>query len=215
MTAHKVGTFNGRLGQALREVPALLDEYDLDWLALQEVGGRKRVKALRRMLKGHGYRVYATAGGDTAIVVRRGLADFPLLHWMGGIGWERKPGRPGLHPPREGLSVRVGGREGYRVASVHLPPKAAPGQPLRVEARYAVVARLAVVSARWRRRGRAYVLAGDWNVEAGHPLLAPLVGHDEGFGVDRFLVHGVAVTDYRPVASRLSDHRPRIATVHY
>jgi exonuclease III len=209
---HRGGTFNLRLGQAIPEVPALLDDHDLDWLCAQEVGGRKRLRSLRRQVRRMGYRVRATRNADTAIVVRRGVRIARVRrHHLGRQGWERKPGRPGLHPARQAVSLRIGGRRGYRVISVHIPPRGGSSQPLRGVARVKAVRRLAAITSRWTRRRRGWVAAGDWNASPADPLLDPLRGRNQvvGVGVDYAVARGVVIDQMRATPSRLSDHRPR------
>ena len=219
MTAHRAGTWNLRLGQAVPGVPDLLDGYALDWLAVQELGGR--VRLLRRLVKPLGYRVHAAADGDSAVIVRRGLrCTLPRRHWMGGIGWERKAGRPGLHPARVGMSVRIGGRRGYRVLPVHVPPKGTPAQPLRREAREAYMVRLGVILRRWNRRDRGWVTPGDWNYAPDDKPVQTLawatggrVDHADRAGVDYLLSRGVRVSEVVAVPQPLGDHDPRIFTI--
>lgn len=219
MIEHRAGSYNLRVGRSpmlvANEVEALLDDEGLDWLAVQEAG--QYVRTLRRRLRGQ-YRVYASSGGAsaTAVLVRKGLrARGRRDHWLGGLGWERGQGRPGWHEPRRMESVRVGGRGGYRVGSVHLPPtphaKSLPGRG-RAHARAVEV--LTRIVRRWSRRG-GWVLAGDWNATPDSGYVAPVVGHGKalGRGIDWVLASGVQVSNVKHVKHGTSDHDPRVFTV--
>jgi exonuclease III len=215
----RAGTWNLRLGQAIPAIPDLLVDHDLDWLAVQELGGK--VRLLRRLVKPFGYRVRAAGDGDSAVIVRRRIpSSLPRRHWMGGVEWERKAGRPGLHPARVGMSTRIGRDKGYRVLPVHVPPKGADSQPLRRKARDAYMGRLEAALLQWARRGRDWIAVGDWN-NAPDSLPVELlayatdgrVAHAVRAGVDYAMFRGVSVSDVRVVPQRLGDHDPRVFTV--
>lgn len=207
---HTGGTFNLKKGRAVSEVPGLL--LRVDWLAVQEV--RPHVKALRRVAKAAGFRIRFASDRDSAVLVRRGLrVSHVQRHRLGGVRWERRPGRPGLHPPRYMVSVRVARR--YRVGSVHLPPgpHESPRYLLRRRAMLRAVVRLSQITRRWTRR-TPWVLAGDWNQPRNSPLLEPIQRETaSGVGIDWVMASGVEIADMSAVASVESDHRPRIFTV--
>lgn len=208
---HRGGTFNLKKGAAVSEVAALL--VHVDWLAVQEV--RPRARALRKVARAAGFRVWFAADRDSAILVRRGVKVSQVRrHSLGGAWWERKPGRPGLHPPRFMVSLRIGGL--YRVGSVHLPPgpHESPRYPRRRHAMLKAVVVLSRITRRWSKR-TPWVLVGDWNQPRTSPLLEPIQRSvAEGVGVDWVMGHRVSVADVRALPSVLSDHRPRVFTVN-
>lgn len=207
---HAGGTFNLAKGRAVSEVAALL--VDADWLAVQEV--QPRAKALHKVARAAGFRVRFSRDRDSAVLVRRGIPISQVRrHSLGGVRWERRPGRPGLHPPRHMVSLRIARR--YRVGSVHLPPGPhdSPRYLRRRRAMLHAVAVLTRITRRWTRR-TPWVLAGDWNQPRNAPLLEP-IQHDAaaGVGIDWVMGNRVEIGDMRPVTSVLSDHRPRLFTV--
>lgn len=220
---HRGGSWNTRVGRnpavVADEVEALLASRDLDWLCLQEAG--QYVDQLRRQLHGS-HRVHAGRGSrsrrDSVVIVRYGLRSrWKRVHPLGGIGWERGNGRPGLHPPRHMTSVRVAGLRGYRVGSVHLAPTPwATRLPRRGDSHARSVRVLRRITRRWSARLVRWVLPGDWNATPHSKFVLDLhsVGEPRGTGIDWVLRSpGLAIVELRDVDHGTSDHRPVIFTV--
>ena len=237
-TVHQAGAWNLKVGRnperVAREVLALLLEHDLDWLTVCEAHGY--IGALRRLLRLHGYVVLTnTTDGsamDSAIIVRKSLRKRRpgTLHRLGGVEWERKPGRPGLHWPRSANSAVVDDVLA-RVMATHLPPGPfGPRFPLRRLAFRTAVSRLERVGRRWNKRRKAgkplpWVMAGDWNMHKNSPgtddaptpawLAERLRATITGDGIDYVMHRHCKVSRYRRVQHGRSDHLPVLFTVTY
>ncbi len=235
---HKAGAWNLRIGRnpvkVTGEVLSLLLGNDLDWLTVCEANGY--IAALRGRLAEHGYVVLTNevdgSARDSAVIVRRRLALSGLveLHRLGGVEWERKPGRPGLHWARSMSSVVLDDSLA-RVGAVHLPPGPfGPRFPLRRRAFRVAVRRLRQIGRRWnqrRRNGRPlpWLLPGDWNMrreQAGSWLspsprwLADQLGAEiTGNGIDYVMHRGCQVSNLRRVDHGTSDHLPLVFDVTY
>lgn len=213
---HAVGAWNLRVGRrpdvVAAEVDDLLTTHDLDVLLVCEAAAY--IGAIRRRLRGR-YRLATGRPGDpsardSAIIVRKGMRrGVRRVHRLERKGWERKPGRPGLHHPRSAVSQRVAG---VRYLAVHVPPQGGPNQPLRREAILNSLSTLTSIGYRWTGRDRRWVMAGDWNLRPGDQearTAADKTGaRIVGAGIDWVMHHRVRVTGYRKVAHGNSDHRP-------
>jgi exonuclease III len=226
----RAGAWNLKVGRipavVATEVLDLLQTHQLDWLVVMEASGY--IATLRDRLDEHGFDVLTGDGDipsrDTAIIVRR-IRDHGQVqvHGLGGVRWERRPGRPGLHAPRKMVSARV---RRIRVGSVHLPPGPfGPRYPLRRAAFHAAARRTKRLAARWNELGRSWVLAGDWNKpkrEKGSWLVpspawiarktgAKIVGD----GIDFVMAKGVKISNYRRIKHGNSDHEPVLFDATY
>lgn len=228
-----LGTWNLRLGRAIGDVPGLIKAEGLDALAVQEVAGgadgeqrrRRNVRRLRAAVAPA--RLRLAANREAGIVVRRGVRLTQMRrHVLTRTGWERGKGRPGLHPKRETVSVRLGpkGRDGIRFGSVHVPPRGGAAMPLRAAARVQALAVILAICLRWNRAIKAghiggWVLAGDWNHPARSVVIRALAksagARVVGSGVDFALVsRSLSVGDHGRARRRASsDHTPRVITV--
>lgn len=235
---HKAGAWNLRIGRnpvtVTGEVLSLLTEHDLDWLTVCEANGYLR--ALRGRLAEHGYALLVDprdgSARDSAVIVRKSLALSGLvdLHRLGGVEWERKPGRPGLHWARS-MSSAVLADSLARVGAVHLPPGPfGPRFPLRRRAHHASLRRLYRIGRRWNRRRRdgrplPWLLPGDWNMTRDVPgtwispsprWLADQLGAEiTGNGIDYVMHRGCQVSNLRRVDHGTSDHLPLVFDVTY
>jgi hypothetical protein len=203
----------------------LLETHHLDWLVVMEAVGY--IGALRDRL-GRRFDVLTGdadgASRDSAIIVRRGrVHGAPQVHGLGGIEWERRPGRPGLHWARKMVSARVGQP---RVGALHLPPGPfGPRYPLRRAAYHGAARRIKRLVIRWNQQGRAWVLAGDWNkpkrergswVVPSPAWIARTTGAKiVGDGIDYVMARGVKITRYRRINHGNSDHEPVLFDATY
>lgn len=229
MSTYPAAAWNVRVhrnpDRVAREVLRLLRRQDLKVLALVETHEYHR--ALRRALKGTRWRLvgYSRRGAsarDSAVVVRRGLYRLgsKRLHRLGGIRWERRHGRVGLHRPRIAVSIRLKGADGPRVMAVHLPPTPrVASYPRRDLAHATALRRLETIGARWNRRSLPWVMVGDWNmrpaVDGSDASPSPswlarrLRGRVTGTRIDYVLTGPRVRADrYRRGNRRGSDHRP-------
>lgn len=220
----KGGTWNLHQGRAVDTVVAEVVEFvtseDLDFLAVQEASsylGRK----MRRALREHGYKIGRAwapdrSARDSAIITRKTRrAGGARMHRLGGIGWERGKGRPGLHWPRTAQSLRV---DWLRVLDVHQPPGPfGPAFPLRRKANEKGYQRVARIVTRWIKRGISWVGPGDWNREPSDPVVKAFIAATgaevTGSGIDWIASHGVTVSNVRKHKFGTSDHRPVTFTV--
>ena len=213
------GAWNLRVGRRPKvvagEVVALLRSEDLDFLMIHEAAAY--TAEIRKAVKRMGYVV--KIGGrpaskrDSAIVTRRKGGTVWSVS-LGGIQWERKFGRPGLHPARH-MTALARGRT--RRGSVHMPPNGGRRQPQRERAQAAALTKLERVAKRWTRRGYRWVLAGDWNAKAhleGAAIARRLGGDLTGSGIDYVISRGYHVADYRRGPKRGSDHAPILYSTH-
>lgn len=227
---HRAGTWNLRKGKAAKRVPNLLRKYRLHWLAVQELNGQgpwlqRELNRLDREGKmRHGYSLITAEDGDSGVLVRDGVPwGSVVMHQMGRVKWERKKGRPGLHPERVAVSLRIGPHNGgYRVFPVHTPPRGGPQMWRRRLARERYLQRLETILTRAKDRSNlsGIVPVGDWNWKRTDPRIEKLVkslgGGTVGNGVDWAMeVGNVVVSEYRRVMRWLlvSDHRARVFTV--
>jgi len=209
-------TWNLRVGRkpdvVAREVDHLLTAHDLDVLLVCEAAGY--IKALRRALKGR-YKIATglagdISGRDSAIIVRKGLSrGIRRVHRLERMGWERRAGRPGLHHNRSAVSQSV---EGIRFLSVHLPPPAGDGQPLRRAAMGSALKTVHDIGERWTERGRRWVMAGDWNLtpEQAIPRIVfpPKDFPHIGAHIEWAIGHGVRLSVHERIDPAGSDHPP-------
>lgn len=202
---------------AADEVEQLADEWDADVLTLHEAK-RYNAAVTRRMRKA-GYKVVRftrDASARDSMILARGCKVWGRrLHRLERRGWERKPGRPGLHDPRSAVSAIVGG---VRVIAVHMPPPAARNQPLRVAAWDNSLHTLSRLGRRWNRWGRPWVMTGDWNRRADHPdireFARDLGATVYGDGIDYVIACGVKVDGQRRVSFGGSDHDPVLFSIN-
>lgn len=218
MTTLRAACWNLRVGRpvdrVVDEVLTLLDEFDIDVLTVCEAVGY--VKPLSRVLRRHGYRLVWFPRGDdsardSAVIVRRGLrVRGKRLHRLERTGWERKPGRPGLHWPRSAVSVSV---EGIRFLAVHQPPGPF-GYPLRRAANETGFATVTRLGRRWRR---PWVMPGDWNRLSSDPVARAFLDATgataQGKGIDWIAARGVQLSHVREHEYGNSDHDPKTFTV--
>jgi hypothetical protein len=222
------GSWNLRVGRkpdvVVREVQTFLDEHDLDFLAICEAADY--IDALTDSLKG--YKVYAKFDGDgpardSAVIVRNGRKVTDLrVHRLERIGWERKPGRIGLHWPRSAVSVDV---EGLRAMAPHMPPGPFEGPRFwrRGVAFDTAAHKLRRIGLRWS--DRPWVMAGDWNVgkrvvgtekDPSAAWIASETGaRIKGDGIDYVMFRGCRVSDYARHDFGTSDHDPITFTVRF
>lgn len=219
-TSYRLGTWNLHKGRAAGAVRRLMEEQDLDALAVQEV--TPRVKKLRDTVRGFA-RVRLSLNREAGHVVRDGMRLTRVRrHKLTSIGWERGKGRPGRHPARKTASVRLGPRRGgIRRLSVHVPPK--PDHwTWRGRARRQAMRRIRRIGKRWNRaieRGAiaGYDMSGDWNEDRDSPQIVELArvlgAQIKGGGVDFVLYRGIEVSDFERLDDYdESDHKPRVYT---
>ena len=222
MSTYRAATWNLRLGRAVPEVLDFLDTYAVDVAALQEIQGRRKARRLRRLVR-DSHRLRLSSNAETGVVVAKTVRmTHHRRHWMSLTGWERKPGRMGLHAARRICSVRVGSRrEGFRLATIHFPPKPDSWR-FRGLARRQAVAQVRRIGRRWNRAVRrghiaGWVMAGDWNMAPTDPRITALARElgatVTGTGVDFVLSAGVKVSGYSAHTFGSSDHRPRVFTI--
>lgn len=218
MTALRGACWNLRVGRpadrAVDELLTFLDEFDIDVMTVCEAVGY--VKPLSRVLRRHGYRLIWFRHGDdsardSAVIVRRGLrTGGKRLHRLERGGWERKPGRPGLHWPRSAVSVSV---EGIRFLAVHQPPGPF-GYPLRRAANETGFTTVTRLGRRWRR---PWVMAGDWNRLASDPVAQTFLdstgARAQGNGIDWIAYRDVRLTQVHKHEFGTSDHNPKCFTI--
>ncbi len=239
-TRHRAGAYNLRVGrdphEVAAEVFALVQVHELDWLTICEA--HAYIDTLAAALRPHGYVVLVDgshpdgSARDSAVIMRSDLA-LPLLvnlTRLGGVRWERKPGRAGLHWARS-MTSAVTGDVRARIGAVHLPPGPfGPRFPLRRRAHRVALRRLWRLGRRWNRRATAgrslpWVLAGDWNMSPAQrgSLLRPsprwladqLDAEITGDGIDYVMHRGCDVRNYRRVRFGHSDHEPVLFDVVY
>jgi len=202
-------------GKVAHEVDQLLTRHKIDVLMVCEAAGY--VGVIRRHLKGR-YVVstgVGISGRDSAIISRKGLKlGRRRVHRLERRGWERKPGRPGLHHPRSMVSRDIAG---IRFASPHMPPAAAPNQSLRRLAMLTSLQKVMTLGARWSRKGRRWVMAGDWNTTPDSNEAKTLARHTgakiTGTRIDWVLSRTAQVSGYQRITHGNSDHRPILFTV--
>lgn len=218
MTIQRHGGWNLRVGRpperVVDEVQHFVNEHEIDVLHVCEGAGYQAT--LRANLDGYRVIGYPLDRGlpaaDSYLIVRKGVASrWKRLHWLERTGWERKPGRAGLHTPRSTMSALID--HAYRSVPVHLPPGPdGPTFPMRRRARVNSLATIEQLGTRWNRRGRAWVMAGDWNYVSSAPRVVALARRLDadicGHGIDWVMSHGVKVDRYRKVEFGTSDHDP-------
>lgn len=226
MTVRHAGTWNLRQGRKVSvvvdEVIRLLTDFDLDWLAVQEAADY--VDELAEALKPHGYAVVTdwgggTSGRDSAIIVRVTVPHRAMRrHRLERRGWERQPGRFGLHWPRSAVSLII---DEVRVLDYHGPPG-----PYRTKAYWRRTRAMltsqrtaARLCRRWTRWGREWMLVGDINqtrAEALHWWRDRLrAAHTAGEGIDwAAMSAGVRVSSWEALTSfrHRGDHDPKLFT---
>lgn len=216
----------GRPGRGHKVLDTAADEVEeladgLDWLFLHEAGRYSDVVAKR--LRRAGKRVLRVRGGysarDTMIVVERGVrVRWPRLIRLCWRGWERRPGRKGLHPGRSAMTAVL---DGVGTVDVHMPPT--PGlkaYPKRDRAWWASLRRLERLARRWNENDRDWLMDGDWNRRADDPVM---VAFAERLGatiyaahpgdIDYVIARGVHIGDVRRVRHGSSDHDPNTSTL--
>lgn len=206
---------NGRdRSTVVDEVLTFLDEFDIDVMTICEAVGY--VEPLSKVLKGHGYRLgwfprADDSGRDSAVIARRGLrVSGKRLHRLERTGWERQPGKPGLHWPRSAVSEVV---EGIRFLSVHQPPGPF-GYPLRKAANEAGFDTVTQLARRWRK---PWVMPGDWNRLSSDPVAQAFLDRTgataHGNGIDWIAARGVRITQVSEHEYGNSDHDPKTFTI--
>lgn len=223
------GTWNLRVGRrvnvAVDEVTDLIEWERLDFLTIIEASDY--LPALARELRGSEWRVAGFPwqppgpARDSAVILRRSLYHprSTRIHRLGGVEWERRPGRPGMHWPRMAVSTRV---DWLKVLAAHAPPTPnLRSYPQRDLAHAVALRRLHRIGNRW---DRPWVMAGDWNMRKqvegswGDPspkwLARELDGEIRGNGIDYVIARDdLKVTNLRRGDRRRSDHRPVLFTV--
>ncbi|MCD4535630.1 hypothetical protein LRP67_16175 [Nocardioides sp. cx-169] len=200
--------------QAANEAEELIDAFGLDVATFHEA--KRYAGTIARRARAAGLKVVRydvdDPARDSLIVARKGLRAWGRrLHKLERKGWERRPGRPGLHHPRSAVSAVVGG---VRIVAVHMPPT--PGlkaYPRRDAAWDNSLATLARLGRRWNRWGRPWVMTGDWNRAASSPEVREFVRrlgakvYSNG-GIDYVIARGVGIKDLRREDFGGSDHAP-------
>ena len=178
------------------------------------------VRPLRKALKGK-YRVgaFPALGGsaaDSAVISRKGLKVGPRrLHRLERQGWERKPGRKGLHWPRSAVSRNVAG---IRFIATHMPPGPfGPKFPLRKTANERSFRTLTRLGKRLNKVGRPWVDGPDKNRLKTDPVsrdfLKATGATAHGEGIDWTAAVGVQITNVKAHTFGTSDHKPKTFTV--
>jgi hypothetical protein len=221
----KAGSWNLKVGRnvdrVVGEVWDFMFSEDLDWAVFQE--SRQYSRALEVKFSGTRYIVITAPladgpGRDCTVIVRAKLLESAgHLFSLGAIEWERKPGRPGLHPERKARAVSV---FGLKVLDVHMPPGPfGPRFPLRRLAYTMAGRKIARIARRWASNDRAFVLVGDWNkstTEDGSwewpspEWIADSAGaRITGNAIDYLIHYGCEIAHYqRLVGFGHSDHWP-------
>lgn len=198
--------------QVLAEVVQLLRSNNLDFLAVIEA--ERYIRYLKAHLPEHGYRVHwseQTDGSarDSAVIVRKGLeVTNPRLHRLETEGWERRPGRPGLHWPRSMFACNVGW---LRVFAVHMPPGPfGPDYPLRRRANLVSFSNLQNILL-WNKYV-PYVAPGDYNRTRKDPVMQQfqrIIGAvRRGRHIDHVFGRSVRIKNFRRGDKAGSDHYP-------
>ena len=218
----KGGRWNLRQGRnvkdAVDEVVELLTSEDLDFLLVCEAADY--MPALGAPLRAAGYRRiwYRLDGSarDSAVIVRKRIPRRGRrLHRLNTRGWERKPGRKGLHWPRSAPSVRIAW---LRVMPAHLAPGPfGPRFPLRKAANVEGFATLTRILRRWNKNRTPWLVGVDPNRPASDPVarafLTATGATATGRGIDWSASRGVKVTGDHEVEFGTSDHNPWLFTV--
>ena len=220
MTQLQCGAWNLRVGKVPpRRVRRLLRKQKLDVLCTSET--HPRAPQLRTKLAASQWRVHIAdpadpSARDSTIITRRQLAVGPghVLR-LEKKGWERKPGRPGLHWPRSAYTIRV---VGIQYVAVHLPPGPFGAKyPLRKKANLTSLETLTTQALLWNKANVPWVMAGDWNRQPSDPEVKAFAKATgclvTGRGIDWVAHRGCKVTGYRKLSFRGSDHKPIVFTV--
>ncbi len=218
----EVGMWNLRVGRdpavVVSEVRQFLDDRDLDVLLVSEA--YQYVGALRKALKGK-YRVgtfwaRGKSARDSAVISRVGLrTGRRYLHRLERKGWERRPGRKGLHWARSAVSRNVAG---IRFIARHDPPGPfGPRFPLRKLANETSFRTMTRLGRRLNKAGRPWVDGPDKNRLKSDPVSQEFLDATGatayGSGIDWAAASGVKVSDMRTHDFGTSDHRPKTFTV--